>query len=62
MTEQSWRQMARKLALRLANHAYCDYHAITEQQPGICPFCNDRATYLQWETKERAALAGRRRA
>ncbi len=43
----SWRMIADLLASRLAHHACCDSHAESEPDPS-CPFCKDRAAYLEY--------------
>lgn len=51
----TWRQMARQLAERLENHAYCLNHNIADEQPGDCPHCHDRAAFRAWQSMERRA-------
>jgi hypothetical protein len=42
------RQLAARLAERLAAHAFCDTHAEAAAEPDSCPFCADRAAYAAW--------------
>jgi hypothetical protein len=52
----SWRGMARDLAGRLANYAYCEAHPLGQADPVNCPFCHDRSVYLTWQAAEARAV------
>jgi hypothetical protein len=40
----NWKQVAERLADRLATHAFCPQHGVSDADPD-CPFCQDRAVY-----------------
>lgn len=46
----SWENVARRLAHRMSNHAFCDNHPESAPEPN-CPYCEDRATYRLWQRK-----------
>ncbi|WP_433520106.1 hypothetical protein ACQP2T_63940 (plasmid) [Nonomuraea sp. CA-143628] len=47
LTKQALAALAGRLAARLANHAYCDFHPEAKSDPE-CPSCDDRAAYKAW--------------
>jgi hypothetical protein len=46
--EVDWMMVARALAMRLENHAFCGDHPRVAAKPDNCPFCADRAAYDMW--------------
>jgi hypothetical protein len=47
MGKPSWRAIAELLAERLAVHAFCPQHSLSDAEPD-CPFCADRAAYWKY--------------
>jgi hypothetical protein len=50
MASPSWEQVAKALAGRLRNHAYCETHP-GSRPDAACPFCADRSAYRLWQAK-----------
>jgi hypothetical protein len=51
----AWKWVATRLGDRMQHHAHCAAHPLPEADPINCPFCDDRAAYLEYVAKVREA-------
>jgi hypothetical protein len=49
----TWRVLSDRLGARMAHHAFCEAHSLDDADPDGCPFCDDRAAYLEYEAAAR---------
>jgi hypothetical protein len=56
MSANSWREIARLLAERVARHGECPWHLSSEAADG-CQFCENRAALHVWQVAEELASA-----